>query len=144
MRGKAPLALMEQLVMLLVFALSGALCLQAFVASDARSQRNQDRDRAVTLCENAAEAVRHCRGDLSEAAALLDCPFAGMGTELSIGFAADWTRCESQDYTWLLRVKKLDSGVAYLGTALVELSSAEGDRLFSIETAWQEVDGDAA
>ena len=139
MRGKAPLALMEQLVMLLVFALSGALCLQAFVVSDVRSERNWDRDRAVTLCQNAAEAVRHCGGDLAGAAALLDCSFDGTGKELSIGFAADWARSESRDYTWLLRVEKLDSGVAYLGTALVELISADGERLFSIETAWQEV-----
>lgn len=30
MRSKAPLALMEQMVMVLVFALAAALCLQAF------------------------------------------------------------------------------------------------------------------
>lgn len=31
MRSKAPLVMMEQMVMLLVFALAAALCLQAFV-----------------------------------------------------------------------------------------------------------------
>ena len=30
MRSKAPLALMEQMVMVLVFALAAALCLQSF------------------------------------------------------------------------------------------------------------------
>lgn len=30
MRSKAPLALMEQIIMVLVFALSAALCLQVF------------------------------------------------------------------------------------------------------------------
>ena len=34
MRSKAPLVMMEQMVMLLVFALAAALCLQAFVRSD--------------------------------------------------------------------------------------------------------------
>ena len=38
MRSKAPLVMMEQMVMLLVFALAAALCLQAFVRSDAQSK----------------------------------------------------------------------------------------------------------
>ena len=49
MRSKAPLAMMEQMVMLLVFALAAALCLQAFVKSDQLSQQGEVRDRAVTL-----------------------------------------------------------------------------------------------
>ncbi len=36
-QSEAPLALMEQMVMLLVFALAAALCLQAFVRSDTES-----------------------------------------------------------------------------------------------------------
>ena len=47
MRSKAPLLLMEQMVMLAVFALAAALCLQAFVKSDGLSGDSQDRDRAV-------------------------------------------------------------------------------------------------
>ena len=58
MRSKAPLVLMEQMVMLLVFALAAALCMQAFVKSDQLSQQIVDRDQAVSLCQNAAEAIR--------------------------------------------------------------------------------------
>ena len=65
MKSKAPLLLMEQMVMLLVFALAAALCLQAFVKSDAVSRRSGDRDRAVVLCQSAAEAIRHT-GDVEE------------------------------------------------------------------------------
>ena len=49
MKSKAPLLLMEQMVMLLVFALAAALCLQAFVKSDGLSRRSEARDRAMTL-----------------------------------------------------------------------------------------------
>ena len=45
MRSKAPLVMMEQMVMLLVFALAAALCLQAFVKSDQLSQQGEVRDR---------------------------------------------------------------------------------------------------
>ncbi len=37
MKSKAPLVLMEQIIMLLVFALAAAICLQAFIKADALS-----------------------------------------------------------------------------------------------------------
>lgn len=43
MRSKAPLALMEQLVMVLVFALAAALCVQVFVLSGQTSRWNESR-----------------------------------------------------------------------------------------------------
>ncbi|MEI3306106.1 MAG: hypothetical protein V8R40_08850 [Dysosmobacter sp.] len=48
MRSKAPLALMEQLVMVLVFALAAALCVQVFVLSGQTSRWNAARDRALS------------------------------------------------------------------------------------------------
>ena len=58
MRSRAPLALMEQLVMILVFALAAALCLQVFVFADRISARNEETDRAVLVCQNAAETLK--------------------------------------------------------------------------------------
>ena len=55
MRSKTPLALMEQMVMVLVFALAAALCLQVFVVTDRMSERNKDIDHAVLLAQNTAE-----------------------------------------------------------------------------------------
>lgn len=52
MKSKAPLALMEQMVMLLVFALAAALCLQAFVQSDRLSRESEARDHAAVLCQS--------------------------------------------------------------------------------------------
>ena len=64
MKNKAPLALMEQLIMLLVFSLAAALCLQVFVLSDHLSRSNEVRDRAVTAVQNAAETLKVCQGDV--------------------------------------------------------------------------------
>ena len=60
MRTKSPLALMEQLVMVLVFALAAALCLQVFVLADKTSRHNADVDNAVLLAQNTA--IRRRRG----------------------------------------------------------------------------------
>ena len=64
MRSKAPLALMEQMVMVLVFALAAALCLQAFALADRISRQNAERDQALVAAQNAAEQVKQVRGRL--------------------------------------------------------------------------------
>lgn len=58
MKSKASLVLMEQLVMILVFALCAALCLQAFVGADRISQETARRDEAVLLAQNTAESLK--------------------------------------------------------------------------------------
>lgn len=144
MRSKAPLLLMEQMVMLLVFALAAAICLQAFVKSDGLSGASEDRDRAVTLCQEAAEAVRHSGGDpkhaLTRAAELLDTTYGGYSETypLQINYSADWTRSESREYAYCLRACGLESGVPGLCKALVKVSDSTDTRtLFEIEVAWQ-------
>lgn len=58
MKNKASLMLMEQLVMILVFALCAALCLQCFVAADRISEETALRDEAVLLAQNTAESLK--------------------------------------------------------------------------------------
>lgn len=148
MRSKAPLALMEQMVMILVFALAAALCLQAFVQSDQQSRRMEARDRAVTLCQSAAEIIRSNGGNLE--AALREVAETEPGQRDGFGFFIpydeNWEvlvydgRPQSSSYT--LRAVELDSGVEGLGKASVEAyvwNKGEMDSLFAIEVAWQEV-----
>lgn len=150
MRSKAPLLLMEQAVMLLVFALAAALCLQAFVRSDEASRRSEDRDRAALLCQNAAEAIRHAGGDLEQAADQLGVPYGAYAQEepaFSVHYGADWTLCRTREYTFCLRAERVDSGVNGLGKAHVEAvteGGAAAETLFALEVCWQEeVDGHA-
>lgn len=101
MRSKAPLILMEQMVMLLVFALAAALCLQAFVKSDALSGRSEARDKAAVLCQNAAETVRHCGGSaqnaLSKAAEELGAAYSGEFVTLSLDYDENWNPIPAGD-----------------------------------------------
>ncbi len=150
MKSKAPLLLMEQMVMLLVFALAAALCLQAFVKSDGLSGGSEDRDRAVTQCQSAAEAVRHSRGDLEKTAGLLGLSYpGGDGDSLSLGYDKDWNSfgvvdAFGKDVLREVRVTPIDSGVDGLGKARVEAfawddSSGAGPKsLYALEVAWQE------
>ena len=137
MRSKVPLAMMEQLVMVLVFALAAALCLQVFVLSDKTSLRNEARDRAVLEAQNTAEKLKSLRGDFAQARELYGGAFDGQTWGLS--YDADWEREDGGEAAYHILAIRTDSGDPLLGCAEVTVFTAEGDLLFYLPVAWQEV-----
>lgn len=129
MKNKAPLTLMEQTVMLLIFALAAALCLRAFVWADGRSSYNAKRDEAVNRAECAGEVLKSCRGDLEEAA------------ELYGGTAKDTLWQVEYDDGCVLRAELME-GEVYLGGGEVTVTDDSGQTLVMLTVRWQEVDGD--
>ena len=137
MKSKAPLALMEQLVMVLVFALAAALCLQVFVLSDRMSQRSEARDHAVVQVQNVAETLKGCDGDLSESAARL----GGIADEesLQIGYDTDWRPVPVAESIYLVQAVRTEEEDPMLGGAQVFAQTVDGDVLFQVNVCWQEV-----
>ena len=114
MKNKTSLLLMEQLVMVLVFALAAALCLTAFVKADQISRETVQRDEAVLLAQNAAQVLKATSGDMEQAAA----------TAASSGYR--------------LEIERMESELDLLGRA--EIRVLQGDKLiFNLQTGWQEV-----
>ena len=70
MKSRASLSLIEQTMMLLIFALAAALCLRGFVLADTRSRTYADRDQALLCAQNAAQTLKACGGDYAAAAEL--------------------------------------------------------------------------
>lgn len=113
MKNKTSLLLMEQLVMILVFALAAALCLQAFAQAKTISRETERLDRAVTLAQNAAELLKATGGDAELAEAL------------------------GQD-GYSLHITEKNPTVPGLAQAEIQVFFGETP-LFSLETGWQEV-----
>lgn len=113
MKSKASLLLMEQLVMVLVFALAAALCLQTFAQAKVISEETARRDQAVTLAQNAAELLKATGGDLEAAETL------------------------SQN-GYRVSVSKQPEALPGLTRAEIQVFFGE-TALFSLETGWQEV-----
>ena len=137
MKSKAPLLLMEQMIMLLVFALAAALCLQSFTYSDRLSRRGEARDTAATLSQTAAETVRHQGGTpeeaLSAAAAALGGTFDGEA--LKAGYDREGNPGGEE---FLLTVRPVSTDVPGLAKVSVQVEWGR-EILFEIDTAWQEV-----
>jgi len=107
-RSKAPLALIEQAMMLLVFALAAALCLKAFVWADGQSERIGLRDDALLQAQNAAETLKGFHGDFETAASFYGGTWDG----------TVWTVEASDDLA--VQVIPCENEQMYLGTAMVE------------------------
>lgn len=136
MRSKAPLILMEQLVMVLVFALAAALCLQAFVFADRTSRTNEARDRAMVEAQNAAEMLKAGR----ETEYLADMLGAANGNAgMVIDFNGEWEPVEagSADAAYHLLTFPAGTESAYLWAADVLVFTAGGDLLVSLPVAGQ-------
>ena len=146
MKSKAPLVLMEQMVMLLVFALASALCLQAFVKSDDLSQRSAARDRAAVEAQNAAETLRSQSGDMGSA---LTQTAEALNGEYAQGlfwldYDENWTpidydACgmEAPAAAYRLEAQGILSENPALREAAVQMVDARGKPIFSIQIAWQ-------
>ena len=112
MKHKASLLLMELLVMLLVFSLASALCLQVFAGAKAISQETLRRDQAVALARNAAELLKATSGH---------------------GTAVESLSREGYRVTAVPK----PSSIPGLARAEVQVFF-EGSLLFSLDTGWQE------
>ena len=139
MKSKAPLSLMEQLVMLLVFALAAALCLQVFVFSAQTSRWCASRDCAVTQVQNAAELLKANRGDLSLCAAQLGGTADDQCWE--IPYDENWNISET-DADYQLIITPLPTEHATLGSAEILAQTDAGEALFGVTVSWQEVHGE--
>ena len=135
-RSKTPLVLMEQLVMVLVFALAAALCVQVFVLADRTSRLGEARDRALLEAQNTAEALKAGDADYFTARSA-----AAGEAGWSISYDADWQCVTTADTAaYHLLVFPADSGLDRLWAAQVQVYTADGRMLVDLPVAGQEVD----
>lgn len=135
MKSRAPLALMEQTVMVLVFALAAALCLRAFVLADGISRQVEATDRAVLWAESAADTLKARNGDLAQAAAELGGNLDGQ--RWIIPLDETWQETAGEP-TYTLTAQPIQSGQPLLGRTQIDVAQKNGDSLFSLEVCWQE------
>lgn len=138
MRSKAPLALMEQLVMVLVFALAAALCVQAFALSDRLSRQNEIEDHALLQAQNAAETLKSLRGDGAQAADT----YGGTwdGTTWRICLDETWQQSREAS-AYCVTVTPQTGDLPLLGEATVTVTDAAGKTLATLPVAWQRETG---
>ena len=136
MRSKTPLALMEQVIMVLVFALAAAMCLRAFYLSDRISRQCEEKDQAILAVQTVAEILKNCRGDMEETKRRL-------GTTLDnvdlVIYRSSQNAPPSDGIC--VAILPLPDDKALLGRAEVTAYDSKGEPIVSLTVAWQEVSG---
>lgn len=134
MRSRAPLALLEQILMLLVFAVAAVICLRVFLWSDDASRLSADRDHAIVCAQSAAEVLKSCGGDIALAAET----FGGTAEngQWVIIYDEDWN-ISAEGGEYILRAVELPKN-GLLGRAEVSVLAGE-EALAALTVAWQEV-----
>ena len=122
MKNKASLLLMEQLVMILGFALAAAVCLRGFAYASQVSREICQQEEAVYLAQSTAEQLKASR----------ELPERTFYNEDLMPVREDESWC------YCVQVTLLPSDLPGLGQAQIHVGSADTSQLFSLTVGWQE------
>lgn len=131
-KSKYPLALMELLVMILVFALAATACLQAFAHANGLSHRQEAKVHGILAAQNAAELLKSTHGDYETVIKTL-----GGHPDEKGNYIINDKEWEEQA-AWHLQIIPLADTDPYLASATIR-GFYHNDILFEITVAWQEV-----
>lgn len=125
MKNKTFLPLIEQMIMILIFALAAAFCLQGFASADRLSKRQAVLTEAVVTVQNTAEILKSSHGDYDLAAELLT------GTVTDTGL-----QIQTEDYT--LTATAAEEQLDSLASAKIKVLY-KTETLYELSVSWQEV-----
>ena len=125
MKNKTFLPLIEQMIMILIFALAAAFCLQGFASADRLSKRQAVLTEAVVTVQNTAEILKSSHGDYDLAAELLT------GTVTDTGL-----QIQTEDYT--LTATAAEEQLDSLASAKIKVLY-KTETIYELTVSWQEV-----
>ncbi len=125
MKNKTFLPLLEQMIMILIFAIAAAFCLQGFAAANQISKRQAVLTGAVVAVQNTAEILKDSKGDYEQTADILS------GTVID-----HQLHIQTEDYT--LIASPIEEESLYLSSSEIQVIY-EMETLYSLTVSWQEV-----
>ena len=123
MKDKTPLLLIEQLIMILVFALMAALCLRGFAYADGLSEQIYQQEQAAVLAQSAAETLK------AEKEIRQECSFYDASLEQVT---------EKEAWTYRLQMSREAEDIPGFGSAKIRVDSADAEELMVLTAGWQE------
>jgi len=129
---------MEQLVVILVFAICAAACVRIFVGSYLMAGNSRDLKNALQLAETMIECYKATSGDLEQVGEILNAPVPEYSTAgVQFFFAADLLPCSGRSTAaYILSiVERNEDSTATLRVSDLLVSDREGNQLISLEVA---------
>ena len=137
-RNKNPLALMEQVLMVLIFSIAAAVCIRAYVISRNLSVQSSNRDEAGRICVSIVETIKACKGE--EETIIEGCNLRKQSDCLIGYYDGEFKAVDKEDCEYVVTVNFSEEGL--LGRAKVTMKDKAGHAIFALDTAWQEDDNE--
>lgn len=140
---KSTLILLEQILAILVFAITAAVCVQLFVGAHLASRANSELNYALLAAQNGAEAYKAAEGDWQLTADLLDHqakPTVADG-KIKVAYDKAWQPCPVADAVYLLELSPLHSDIAGLSRARIAVYQAAnpvGKAIYELQVTTRE------
>ena len=125
MKNKTFLPMIEQMIMILIFALAAAFCLQGFATASRISKRQAVLTEAVGTVQNTAEILKSSHGDFELASELLNGSLTAEGLQIS-----------ADDYVVIVHTAAKEHD--FLSSAKIEVMY-DAETLYELTVSWQEV-----
>ena len=133
-RSRSALFLIEQLIVIAVFAVCAAICTQLFVDAYITSNNARDMNYALLTAKNGAEAYKAFGGNPENVAvALGGAQYGPDGSDVIVYYNRDWLNCEHREAEYALRLSCADgssvagNGAEYAMNANVGANSVDGE-----------------
>ena len=136
-RSKSTLFLIEQIIVIAVFAVCAAACVRILAASYFISQESKDLSNAVLAAQSAAESYKAVGGDLEKVARILNSPNLH-GTDLVVFYNGEWIQTQEPDsaaYALRLVSDSSTHGANTLAIGELTVEKVSGEQILSITVA---------
>lgn len=107
-RSRATLFLMEQSVVIIVFAVCAAVCAAILANSYLLADRSNDMSNALRAAENAAECFKAASGDAEQALAILGADKSDSGAA-NVYYDKNWQICAGNAASYVLAFTNLEA-----------------------------------
>ena len=131
--SRSILFMMEQLVVILVFAVCSVVCVSIFVESYLMEQRTLETKNAILTAGSGAESYKASGGRAGDAiAALGGIAGAVYSGDPAVFYDDKWNPCAEDQAVYVLRIIRLYEGDSLLLPAEITVGRIDGDELFTL------------
>jgi len=125
---------MEQLIVIAVFAICAAICVNTFVGSYLMTMASKNKNGALLAVESCAESYKAVSGDLRELAAVLDGNFSDNTDTLVVYYDKKWQVCVENEavYTLLLTPRLPDGDIISPVLSDLSVNKITGEEITSL------------
>jgi len=105
-RSRSTLFLIEQLIVIAVFAICSAACARILTSAYLTAKESKDLSNAILIAENAAESYKAVAGDIGKVVELLGgtADKSGNGVTAIIYYNKHWQVCEKEEADYSLHL----------------------------------------